>query len=147
MRRFKVAVDFDGTIVEHAFPEIGPEAKGAFHWMKRWRDEEQVKLMLWTMRSDGSEMDKDGKPYYREVLSQAAEYCKGKGIEFEHLNKNPEDYEWTSSPKLYANVYVDDAAFGCPLIKTKSGKMVVDWSKVGPAILKEAHEYNTCNKV
>ncbi len=48
----KVAIDFDGTIVEHKFPEVGKPVPGAIEWMKKWQDA-GAQLILWTMRSDG----------------------------------------------------------------------------------------------
>ena len=47
-----IAVDFDGTIVDHVFPEIGAAVPGAFKWLKRFK-EAGATLILWTMRSDG----------------------------------------------------------------------------------------------
>ncbi len=124
-----VAVDFDGTIAEHEYPEIGKPVPGAFKWMKKWQDA-GAQLILWTMRSDGESQG--------PVLTDAVNFCRKNGIEFFGVNGNPQQSEWTQSPKAYANVYVDDAAYGCPL--RKSGKMgareMVDWDVVGPAVLK-----------
>lgn len=128
-----IAVDFDGTIAEHEFPEIGQAVVGAFEWMKRWQ-EAGAKLILWTMRSDGREGEgKANGP----VLTEAVEFCRANGIEFHGVNANPDQHTWTQSPKAYAHVYVDDAAFGCPLVPaSKTGvRPMVDWSVVGPAIL------------
>ena len=47
-----ICVDFDGTIVDHQFPEIGQPVPGAIDWMKHWVSD-GAKLILWTMRSDG----------------------------------------------------------------------------------------------
>jgi len=129
-----IAVDFDGTIAEHEFPEIGKPVPGAFRWMKAWR-KAGAKLVLFTMRSDGR--TGEGKAN-GPVLSEAVEFCREHGVEFWGVNRNPEQDEWTTSPKAYAQVYVDDAAFGCPLIpaKVKGGRPMVDWKVVGPAILK-----------
>jgi len=43
--------------------------------------------------------------------------------------RNPTQDRWTDSPKCYANIFIDDAALGCPLIET-DGRSVVDWLKV-----------------
>lgn len=73
-----IAVDFDGTIVEHEFPDIGRESTGAFHWMKKWQ-EAGAKLILWTMRSDGlTGTGKENGP----VLTDAVEFCRRNGVEF-----------------------------------------------------------------
>lgn len=67
-------------------------------------------------------------------LDQAVEYCSDNGIEFWGINGNPEQHTWTESPKAYCHIYIDDAAFGCPLTTTFDGSKVVDWSIVGPAV-------------
>jgi len=122
---FYIAVDFDGTIVAHEFPDIGSPVPGAVEWLKRFREAGAI-LILWTMRSDR----KEGR-----YLSEALDYCKSAGIEITHINKNPQ--EWTTSPKAYAHVYIDDAGFGCPLRENPKmgGKPYVDWDIVGPVVL------------
>ena len=123
----KIAIDFDGTLVEHMFPEIGLEVPLAFHYMKEFQ-KAGAKLILWTMRSDFQEVG--------PVLSQALKFCQDRGIMFKGINEGINDREWTTSPKAHANIYIDDAAFGCPLIPAReSGRPMVDWSVVGPAVL------------
>ncbi len=129
-----IAVDFDGTIAEHEFPDIGRPVPGAFEWMKKWQ-EAGAKLILWTMRSDGR--SEDGGKENGPVLTDAVEFCRKHGVEFWGVNRNPEQGGWTQSPKCYAHIYVDDAAFGVPL-RASSKRYVrpsVDWSIVGPAVL------------
>lgn len=128
-KALRIAVDFDGTIVEHDFPRIGAENPGAIEWLKRWQEAGAI-LILWTMRSDG---DRCG-----DVLAEAVEYCQANGIEFNAVNQGVDDREWTTSQKAYAHIYVDDAAFGCPLIPSQSSnnfRPMVDWSIVGPEIM------------
>ncbi len=130
-----IAIDFDGTIAEHEFPEIGAAAPGAFEWMKRWQ-EAGAKLILWTMRSDGrSGTGRENGP----VLTDAVEFCRANGIEFYAVNGNPTQAEWTTSPKCYAHLYVDDAAVGCPLRNSRKAgnRPMVDWAAVGPAVLNQ----------
>ena len=122
-----ICVDFDGTIVDHCFPEIGAEAPGAILWLKRLQDQ-GAKLILFTMRSDTF----FGGP----MLSDAVAFLEDRGIKLFGVNTNPDQDSWTESPKAYAEVYVDDAAFGCPLIKPKGFRRhCVDWETVGPALL------------
>lgn len=123
-----IAIDFDGTLVDHRFPDIGDEVAGAFEWLKRFQ-EAGAKLILWTMRSDSQECG--------PVLTQAVEFCRSRGVEFWSVNGNPQQSSWTQSPKCYAHIYVDDAAFGCPLREfPRSGsRPVVDWELVGPPVL------------
>ena len=125
----KIAVDFDGTLVEHKFPDIGRDVPGAFEWIKKWQ-EAGAKLILWTMRSDRNETEC--------YLHDAVSYCLARGIAFDGVNSGIGDRRWTNSPKAYANIYVDDAAFGCPLTESKEAgaRPMVDWDIVGPAVMK-----------
>lgn len=118
--RYPIAVDFDGTIVTHEYPGIG-QGIGALKWLQLLQ-EAGADLILFTMRS--------GKE-----LEEAVEYCRGGGIEFYGINENPTQSRWTDSPKAYAKVYIDDAAFGCPLIKVPGKRAYVDWDIVGPVML------------
>ena len=88
-----IAIDFDGTIVEHQFADIGRAVPGAFEWMKRWQ-EAGAKLILWTMRSDGRTGEgKENGP----VLTQAVQFCRDNGLEFFAVNGNPTQSAWTNS--------------------------------------------------
>jgi hypothetical protein len=124
-----IAIDFDGTLVDHRFPDIGEEAPGAFDWLKRFKAA-GAKLMLWTMRSDGRE---DGGNY----LTDAVEFCRARGVEFWSANVNPEQHTWSGSHKQYAHVYIDDAAACTPMRELGSGRKVVDWSVVGPIVMEQ----------
>lgn len=121
-----ICVDFDGTIVDHRFPYIGEPVPLAIKWLKRW-NELGGKLILFTMRSDGSK--------YGDVLSEAVDYLTENRVELYAVNENPDQRDWSGSPKAYANLYIDDSAFGCPLI-LPSGfeRRCVDWAQVGPAV-------------
>lgn len=136
-----VCVDFDGTIVEHEFPEIGRPVPGAIDWMKAWAAA-GAKLILWTMRSDclKAMWDDEWGKYEgadADYLRAAEEYCRNEGVEFYAVNRNPSQGCWTSSPKAYAHIYVDDAALGCPLKESArmGGRPYVDWEVVGPAVM------------
>lgn len=130
-----IGVDFDGTIVDHRFPEIGSEVPGAFRWLKSFQ-EAGAKLILWTMRSNCQNSG--------DVLVNAVDYCRERGVEFFGVNCNPDQHTWTTSPKVYAHVYIDDAAYGCPLKENPrtDGRPFVDWDVVGPAILAKIKERN-----
>lgn len=121
-----ISVDFDGTLAEHKYPEIGKEVPLAFEYLKKFK-EAGCKIFLWTVRSDYKD---------RKVLTEAVDYCKSKGIEFDGINKNPWQ-DWSNSPKIYANVYIDDAAVGCPLVHPWQNRPYVDWSVVGPEVMKK----------
>lgn len=96
----KIAVDFDGTIVEHDYPKIGKEKLFAFRTLKEL-EKEGVRLILWTFRT-GKELD------------EAVEYCRQNGIEFYAVNKNyPEEVlDDTVSRKIDADLYLDDKNLG-----------------------------------
>ena len=125
-----IAVDFDGTIVDHRFPDIGAPVPGAIYWLKRFK-EAGFKLVLWTMRSDGQSNG--------NVLTDALNYCSRMGVEFDGVNHSPGQDSWSTSPKAYALVYIDDAGFGCPLKDNPccGGRPYVDWDVIGPAVLKQ----------
>lgn len=114
-----IAIDFDGTIVEHCFPEIGKPVEGAFEWMKKFQEAGAL-LILWTMRSNRA------KRFY---LAEAVRFCEDEGVVFWGVNENPDQIEWTTSPKAHAQICIDDRAIGCPM---KDGS--VDWSIVGPVV-------------
>jgi hypothetical protein len=96
----KIAVDFDGTIVEHEYPKIGKEKLFAFRTLKEL-EKKGVRLILWTFRT-GKELD------------EAVEYCRENGIEFYAVNKNyPEEtFDDTVSRKIDADIYLDDKNLG-----------------------------------
>ncbi len=121
-----ICVDFDGTMVDHRYPEIGAPVPGAIDWLKRLQ-RHGAKLILFTKR--------ENSPEGGDLLRQAVQYFEKNGIALYGVNRNPDQDSWTSSPKAYGDVYVDDSAFGCPLIKPKGfSNPCVDWKKVGPQI-------------
>jgi hydroxymethylpyrimidine pyrophosphatase-like HAD family hydrolase len=96
----RIAVDFDGTIVEHDYPGIGKEKLFAFQTLKEL-EKLGARLILWTFRAG------------RE-LEEAVEYCRKNGIEFYAVNRNyPEEvYDETISRKIDADIYIDDKNLG-----------------------------------
>ena len=100
LRGIKIAVDFDGTIVEHAYPEIGKEKLFAFQTLKEL-NKMGASLILWTFRT-GKELD------------EAVEFCRMNGVEFYAVNRNyPEEvFDETISRKINADIYIDDKNIG-----------------------------------
>jgi hypothetical protein len=96
----KIAVDFDGTIVEHEYPLIGKEKLFAFQTLKEL-NKMGANLILWTFRT-GKELD------------DAVEFCRKNGVEFYAVNKNyPEEiFDETVSRKIDADIYIDDKNIG-----------------------------------
>jgi len=120
-----IEVDFDGTIVEHRFPDIGRPVPLALETLRECQ-ELGAKLILWTMRSDTKD---------ELYLTQAVDYLTKGGVSLFGINENPET-DWSTSPKAYAHIYVDDAALGCPLMPSPTGgRPMVDWSKVRPILI------------
>ena len=119
-----MCVDFDGTIVEHAYPAVGPPVPGAIATMKALQ-RAGIKLILWTMR--------DGKE-----LNDAVEYLQQAGIELWAVNRNPAQDSWTTSPKAHGHLYIDDCAFGCPLLPhgVVSDRPMVDWETIVDTLVK-----------
>lgn len=122
--RMKIAVDFDGTMVAHEYPEIGAESPGCSEWLQKIAEAGGA-IILYTMRS-GKEL--------QDAIDWTAEH----NIPLWGVNRDPDQDSWTDSPKCYANVYVDDAALGCPLRENPKmgGRPMVDWDIVGPALMK-----------
>lgn len=119
-----ICVDFDGTVVDHRYPEIGEAVPGAITWLKKLQ-RYGVRLILFTMRGESSKG--------RNLLQEAVDYLEENGVVLYGVNRNPDQDSWTNSPKAYGEIYVDDAAFGCPLIEVKGfSRPCVDWKKVGP---------------
>ncbi len=97
-----IAVDFDGTIVENRYPEIGAERPFATETL-RMLIRERHQLILWTVREG-------------HQLAEAVEWCKKRGVEFWAVNKDfpEEDVEKNKhfSRKIKADCFIDDSAVG-----------------------------------
>lgn len=97
-----IAIDFDGTIVEHKYPAIGPEIPFAIETLKKLKAERH-KLILWSVR--------EGK-----LLEEAVEFCRQRGLEFYAVNRDyPEEEKGQNnhySRKLKADLFIDDRNLG-----------------------------------
>ncbi len=91
-----IAIDFDGTIVEHRYPDIGKEIPNALRILKKLKEDGHI-LILWTYRSG-------------EELKQAVKYCKKNGLVFHSINSNlnEDEMDFPCSRKIYADLYIDD---------------------------------------
>ena len=127
-----IAIDFDGTCVKHVFPNVGEDI-GAAPVLRDLVDAGH-KLILNTMRSDNKKVKAKGGIYGEpgDYLTQAVNWFKAREIELYGINNNPTQKHWTESPKVYAEIYIDDSAIGCPLIHPEDPdeKPYVDWRKV-----------------
>lgn len=96
-----IAVDFDGTIVEDAYPKIGKPMLFAFETLKKLQ-EEGHRLILWTYR-------------YGERLEEAVAFCEENGIYFYAVNKSYPEEEYNEenmSRKIHADIFIDDRNVG-----------------------------------
>ncbi|NSW45491.1 MAG: hydrolase [Bacteroidales bacterium] len=114
----KIAVDFDGTIVENAYPQIGEEKMFAIETLKQLQKRGH-QIILWTYRT-GKELD------------AAVNFCKQRGLEFYAVNNNfPEEKPQDNLPrKINADVYIDDRNLGG----------FIEWGKVWQILTNESME-------
>lgn len=127
-----ICLDFDGTCVSHEFPDIGKDI-GAIPVLRELVANGH-RLILFTMRSDRKRKKKvDGIEVIIEenVLTEAIAWFERNEIPLYGVQKNPTQRFWTSSPKAYGHLYIDDANLGCPLIYDEEcERPYVDWAKV-----------------
>lgn len=109
----KLAIDFDGTIVEHQYPRIGKELPGAFSTLKALQEKGYL-LILWTFRSGA-------------YLQEAIDYCRKNGLEFWAINaSNPEEEVGENVSRLIqADVFIDDRNLGG----------FIGWERIGKILL------------
>jgi hydroxymethylpyrimidine pyrophosphatase-like HAD family hydrolase len=95
-----ISVDFDGTIVEDKYPDIGPARIFAFETLLELQKKGH-RLILWTYRSG-------------ERLDEAVAFCKKNGLEFYAVNNSyPEEkYDKRISRKINADIFIDDRNLG-----------------------------------
>lgn len=98
----KIAVDFDGTIVEDAYPSIGKERPFAISTLKSLIADRH-KLILWTVREG-------------ELLDEAVEWCRSRGVEFYAINRDYPEEEAANNNhftrKLKVDLFIDDRNLG-----------------------------------
>lgn len=99
----RIAIDFDGTIVEHRYPRIGKEIPFAIATLKQLQTERHL-LVLWTVR--------EGK-----LLDEAVDFCRKRGLEFYAVNANHPEEEVRNDMtipcrKVVADLYIDDLNVG-----------------------------------
>jgi len=98
--KLTIAVDFDGTIVEDAYPGIGKPLIFAFETLKKLQ-EDGHRLILWTYRSGIR-------------LEETVDFCENNGIVFYAINKSfpEEQFDYTKSRKIHADIFIDDRNIG-----------------------------------
>ena len=96
-----IAVDFDGTIAEDAYPKVGRAKMFAFETLRKLQ-EDGHRLILWTYR-------------HGKTLDDAVEFCRDNGIEFYAVNNSFAGEEFDpekASRKLNADYFIDDRNLG-----------------------------------
>lgn len=97
-----IAVDFDGTIVEHKYPRIGKEIPFAIATLKKLQEERNL-LILWSVREGA-------------LLEEAIQFCRERGLEFYAINNDHPEEErgenYSCSRKLRADLFIDDRNVG-----------------------------------
>lgn len=95
-----IAVDFDGTLCENAWPDIGDPITEVINYIKKQK-KEGAQIILWTCRVD-------------QKLAEAVSWCAKQGIFLDAVNQNvPEIIKafGTDCRKIYADIYIDDLSF------------------------------------
>jgi hydroxymethylpyrimidine pyrophosphatase-like HAD family hydrolase len=115
----KIAVDFDGTLVEDNYPKIGKDIPFAFQSLKLLIKEGHC-IVLWTSRVG-------------EKLEEAVSYCKRRGIEFYSVNKNfiEEDENDGFPRKIIADCYID----------SRNVFAKIDWKLIACKVLNKKMSY------
>ncbi len=125
MAQLVIAIDFDGTCVTHEYPYMGSDI-GAVPVLKELTDA-GYHLVLNTMRSGKTE-------------KEAVKWFKDNDIPLYDVNKNPDQKSWSASPKVYADLYIDDSALGVPLTSSPtSTRPYVDWIRVREWLVTEGY--------
>lgn len=113
MKHLIIAVDFDGTIVEHRYPNIGKELPNSIYFLKKLKEQKHI-LILWTCR--------EGKE-----LKEAVDYCKSRGLEFDAVNENIIDLgENLAKHKILFDLSIDDKNLDINLDWNYIYKKVID---------------------
>lgn len=118
----EIAIDFDGTCVKHEYPYVGADI-GAIPVLKELVKQGH-KLILFTMRS-GIQLD------------DAIDWFMTNKIHLYGVQFNPTQSRWTNSNKCYAQLYIDDAALGMPLLN-EGERDFVDWKKVEQMLMNKS---------
>lgn len=120
-----VAIDFDGTCVTHEYPNIG-RSIGAEPVLAEIVKHGH-KLILFNMRH-GKELD------------DAINWFANLNIPLYGANVNPDQHTWTSSPKVHADLYIDDRSLGIPLRRTPGARPYVDWCEVSLMLFPDQYD-------
>lgn len=129
-----IVIDFDGTCVTNEFPKIGNEI-GATSVLKELIQNGH-ELILFTSRHD----QKKWLSYFslskekQNHLTEAVNWFKERGIPLYGIQKHPKQKRWSSSPKAFGELIIDDSTLGCPLILPEENSLskmpYADWIQI-----------------
>ena len=111
-----IALDFDGTVVDHRFPLVGRDVPGAVDGLRELYDA-SFRFILSTMRSG-------------DTLDDAVDWFKRNSIPLYGVQTHPAQSTWTTSPKCHADICIDDRNAGTPLIQYDGFHPCVQWPDV-----------------
>jgi len=129
-----IIIDFDGTCVTHEFPNIGKDI-GAEKVLKKLIQKGH-RLILFTMRCNHTFIPNSYQPDIiaepGNYLTEAVNWFKERDIPLFGIQKHPNQSGWTSSPKAYGHLIIDDIALGCPVKfdRNISDKPFIDWVRI-----------------
>jgi hypothetical protein len=129
-----IIIDFDGTCVTHEFPNIGKDI-GAEKVLKKLIQKGH-RLILFTMRCNHTFIPNSHQPDIivepGNYLTEAVNWFKERDIPLFGIQKHPNQSGWTSSPKAYGHLIIDDIALGCPVKfdRNISDKPFIDWVRI-----------------
>jgi len=104
-----IAIDFDGTIVEHDFPRIGKLMEGAKEVINEWYDKGYY-ILVWTCRNNN---EPDHPEWDQAPISAVRQFLLDNGVKFHGINQQqPGLGFYLESRKIFANVYIDDRNLG-----------------------------------
>lgn len=118
-----LAVDFDGTIVQNAYPRIGALRVNVKRVLKRLRSE-GFYIIVWTCR-------------YGQYQQDAQDFLEKEGIEYDIINEHhPEviSFYKNDTRKISADIYIDDKQLG---------GLPDDWETIYQLIHKQYNELYT----
>jgi len=118
MKETTLAIDFDGTLVEDAYPDIGTLKPNAKQVLQRLHDEGYF-IIVWTCRGS-------------DDLINTYKFLKDSNVYFDNLNQNSvkDDIIFLPFPKIFANIYIDDRNLG---------SIPNDWEDIYKLIKKDIH--------
>ena len=132
IRPLFIGVDFDGTCVTNEFPKMGKNI-GAGPVLRELQ--KMHKIILLTMRSDVLAQPDGSTPVNPAMtkivpghyLTEAIDWFKKERITLEAVNRNVMQESFTTSTKVFCDLYIDDSNLGALLVRDKSPKAYINW--------------------